>query len=624
MDKGGFPDSAKGLDRNLMERAVVGKRYEAMVPDTLDLAERMDLAVNALTNVWQSEAKWGLKFIVDFSRKPPVLFMNHLTDAYLNIPPKFVEALALCRHGSGNRQNLDVDFAVLRAQLSLIGEDGLTYCPTDISDKALRNLPDFKENRNSKIMPFAEIWGEGRQLIALATLAQIDDDARWSEIGKQKIDRLLSLTREKEGFRFFWRARYQPGQNPPPGADEPGVKSEAGGLPGKDPLLAVAYSIGAVGHGAGLFYRAVGYEPALELSRGLAHWALARLFKNEDGSYNFYHFHHGLYALMAVCEYAYAAQDRKVLERVDACYRFVRQMGDPLIGFFPEMQPGSDWYLKREGNTVEICEVADMVWLALYLTRAGLGDYWDDVDRWVRNVYAEGQLLDPTLFDSIPDSFYNKTTEQRAYQDTDNIYERSIGSFFGWMRANEGLWVYKTPGGPKLKDQSIMHCCTANGARTFYCVWESIVTKTDDLVKVNLLLNRASPWLDVDSFLPAEGKVVLHIKDASKVAVRVPEWCDPNQVRVQVGKDMVKTMVEGRYLHLYSLKPGDEVTFSFSVPTRVVHRVLGEIPYKLTLKGSNVINIDPKGVAYPLYQNQPTGKLIKKTRFIPRGPELTW
>ncbi len=32
-----------------------GERYTAFSPDTLDLADRMALAVNALTNVWYME-----------------------------------------------------------------------------------------------------------------------------------------------------------------------------------------------------------------------------------------------------------------------------------------------------------------------------------------------------------------------------------------------------------------------------------------------------------------------------------------------------------------------------------------------------------------------------------------
>jgi hypothetical protein len=72
------------------------------------------------------------------------------------------------------------------------------------------------------------------------------------------------------------------------------------------------------------------------------------------------------------------------------------------------------------------------------------------------------------------------------------------------------------------------------------------------------------------------------------------------------------------------LKPGDRVTLSFPVPECVIHRVIGEMPYKLVLRGSDVVAIDPKGTAYPLYEDKPSGKLIKKTRFIPRIVDLVW
>ena len=80
---------------------------------------------------------------MDFSRKPAVLFVNHLIDVYLNIPPKFVEALALCRLASGNNDELDVDAGVIEAQVDLIGTDGLTYCPTDIFDTVPNGISPF-------------------------------------------------------------------------------------------------------------------------------------------------------------------------------------------------------------------------------------------------------------------------------------------------------------------------------------------------------------------------------------------------------------------------------------------------------------------------------------------------
>ena len=93
-------ESYKKIEHNPFEKAIVGEQYEAQTPDTLDLADRMSLAVNALTSVWNPEERWGLYFGVDFSRRPPVLCFNHVTDAYLNIPPKFLESLVLCRLAS--------------------------------------------------------------------------------------------------------------------------------------------------------------------------------------------------------------------------------------------------------------------------------------------------------------------------------------------------------------------------------------------------------------------------------------------------------------------------------------------------------------------------------------------
>ncbi|MDP6439185.1 MAG: glycoside hydrolase family 127 protein [Candidatus Brocadiia bacterium] len=606
------------LDHNPMERCTKGERYEADVPDTLDLADRMSLAINALTNVWDPHEKWALGFVVDLSRRPAGLCQNHLTDSYLNIPPKFLEALALCRLGSGSTQQLDVDLEVLKVQLSLLGEDGLTYCPTD-------TLKEFTEPR-----PFAEVWGEGRMLLALSMLAQVDADPRWAEIGRRKVDRMLALTREKKGFRFLWKGRYRPGEAVPADADEPSAPIEGGSLADHDPLFSMMYSIGALGHGSGLFYRVTGYEPALELSRGLTRWALERMFKNQDGRYDFWHFHSSTYALLAVLEYAYAVGDREVLERVDACYRWTREIGDPLIGFYTERMPGGGDFERVfdaatwRGATVEICEVADMVALALCLTKAGMGDYWDDVDRWMRNMYAEGQLRDVAFLDCLPDSIFTGEPGDRPHTDTRDVAARSVGSFFGWMRPEDGLYVVPSEDGPKITPRAVMHCCTANGARTLYYVWDSIVERVGEEVRVNLLLNRASPWLDVDSYLPAEGKVVLRIKDAERVTVRMPKWCKARDVQVSVGEEKRAAVVEGNLVKLRWLRPGDRVTLSFPLPERVVHRLIMGKPYKLVMRGSNVVSIDPKGIAYPLYEDQPTGKGVRKTRFVPEVKRIIW
>ena len=169
-----------------------------------------------------------------------------------------------------------------------------------------------------------------------------------------------------------------------------------------------------------------------------------------------------------------------------------------------------------------------------------------------------------------------------------------------------------------------MHCCTGNGARTLYYAWDRIVTRSDDEVSVNLLLNRASDWLDVDSYLPVDGKIVLHVKDAPKVAIRMPKWCDPGSVAATVGGRPRQTLVDGRRVRLGYLRKGDRVELRFPVPEQKLHRVIGEIPYKLTLRGSNVVDIDPPGTAYPLFQDQGSGGTALKSRFIPKVRDVVW
>ena len=52
--------------------------------------------------------------------------------------------------------------------------------------------------------------------------------------------------------------------------------------------------------------------------------------------------------------------------------------------------------------------------------------------------------------------------------------------------------------------------------------------------------------------------------------------------------------------------------------------MIGEHPYKLTLRGSNVVSIDPQGAIYPLYASQPTGATVARERFVPDIQNMVW
>ena len=63
--------------------------------------------------------------------------------------------------------------------------------------------------------------------------------------------------------------------------------------------------------------------------------------------------------------------------------------------------------------------------------------------------------------------------------------------------------------------RSFFHtCCRGNCTRAIYYVWENILNydKCNGALNVNLLLNRASPWADINWYIPYWGRVDIKIK----------------------------------------------------------------------------------------------------------------
>jgi hypothetical protein len=209
-----------------------------------------------------------------------------------------------------------------------------------------------------------------------------------------------------------------------------------------------------------------------------------------------------------------------------------------------------------------------------------------------------------------------------ADETTDRVPQRNLGTFFGWPTANDGC-----PQGA-----GHMHCCTGNASRTLDYIWESILEHGAGQLRVNLLLNRASRWADVDSYLPYSGRVDVKIKQPlAEVLLRVPEWVPSGspQVRAARGKTVVEFAWRGRYVSLEPARPGETLTVTFPIAERTITRrvygapvetVLGGVVYQsITFRGNEVVDIDPPGKNYPFYQRahyrgEPRWRTV--TRFV--------
>ena len=582
-----------------------GERYEAFVPDTLDLQERAALAINCLTEPTNPDADYELYWIVNLNNNPPS--MTHRIHDH--VQSKFMEALPLLRLASGSDQNLHVERRRLEALLHMQGPDGLFYYP--VGGRPWAQHAFFgKEPLGSH---YRTACMDGPLLATLGCYHALNGEALWREAGEKMVQGLAGRVVERDGYVFLPEWVHAPGDPFDPEMPTPHPFQTA--------------HVAWVLQGLVQFHAVTAYAPALELAGKFAKGLRGPTgVFGDDGSFlapvegtqegdaadaafdavnGLVHFHVHTKGLLALADYADATGDSELWELVRRGYEFGRTRGEPLVGYYPE------WTNATKFSTAETCEVAEMLVLAARLSLAGIGDYWDDVDRIVRNQFAEAQL---TAIHSrqLPNLPLNPVNA--PHKSSDRVIERNIGAFAGWPSPNDFGW-------------GIMHCCTGNAARAIYYIWESILTRQADTLRVNLLLNRASPWVDVHSHLPYNGRVEIEVKDACKLAVRMPGWAELDQVRCDLNGDAISPVADGRYLIVGAVKPGDKVTFDLPLTEHEKAIWIEKDDFTFVLRGHEVVDVHPRGTKRPLYQRahyrQGETRWRKVTRFVP-ARQLDW
>lgn len=601
-----------------------GVAYEATVPATLDLAERARLSVNALTESLDPDFDYELYWIVDLLAAEPAMY--HTADDH--VQDKFFQALPLCRTACGSEQNLDVEHALMHTYLKKQGPDGLIYIP--FAGRPWGRPAGPHPWAGIDELPTGDHWASlimtGRVLGAFSIYALKDPSGPWREAAFRLVEGLRRVCVETEDVAYFASNFW-----------EPGKQFER---PERPPLGFRAAVLGWAAQGLAQCHKSLGNEDAL----ALAHKLIRYVFRDsgyfgpkgefteewpdrpEMGQW-IIHFHAHTSQILAALDVVQATGDEWLIERVLQAYDYALNQGDSLLGFFPE-------YLTYRGGmyghgpcTSELCEVADMVGVAVKLAHLGI-DKWDDVDRWSRNLLTEGQLTDigwlsdghrePIDRDKQPLSVGDWEDPDGKRGTTERVAERVLGSFSGWPGPNDLV---------QGENWSIMHCCTGNGARAIYYVWESILTHAEGRLRVNLLLNRASQWADIDSHLPFTGRVDVHVKSSVDLEIRIPEWVSPGQAAVTVNGAARDLDYDGRYARVGPVATGDEVVFS--VPLfEVTHQIYVEKhPFTVVRRGNEVVWIDPPGHNRPLFQrgHYRSGETLytRVTRFVP-DEEIRW
>jgi len=610
-----------------------GERYEALVPATLDPAERARLAVNCLSRCLNPNLEYTPYNMIELMADPPTMW-HTMGDGHTY--GKYFEFLTLARHISGSLDNIEADKFLMKMHLMLQGEDGLLYVPTAGRPWFLENTwylaPDPKEYGE---VPYYCTLGYGTcwHLSAFGLHAQKDPDGPWVEAAR-KLYEGIARTHVIEGdIAYMFDHWMTPGREII--KPESPQKAIAGGDNSWNACDVMRY------------YRRTGDKSALELSERIMRFIMRDLgYFAEDGQFKegikeskWCHFHTHGKCMMACLYLAEETGDEYFLKQAQQAYEYGKKAGNSVVGFFPEAvhTDGPEFKSNEHSygyHTSETCEVADMIQVAIMLSNLGY-DYWDDADRWFRNQLAENQFTNTCwLTDGHID--YSLAEITKAHSDrfyragrytTDNVAERAIGGFASHPSANDLI------GHPEFI-VSLANCCNASGLRGIYCIWRDMLSYDEGKLLINLLFNRASKWADINSYLPYEGRVDIHAKQKIDLEVRLPGWTDKSKANCTVdGKDREITF-DGRYAKVGSVEESQTaiITFPITERTEKIHVQGPPLPgqeneYTVIFRGNTIVSIDPPGEYIPLYQrgHYRTGQTLwrKVDRFVP-DQEFAW
>jgi hypothetical protein len=598
-----------------MRIAYTGERYRAVVPDTLDLAERAALALNGLGGT-SDPAMGGLHYFNQFFVcRPP--YMNH-HGADTTCTPKYMESFPMMRLMCGSDLYCDMEIMQRQMLVSQIA-DGL-YWNRFRADRPWANSynPSFDGQRKAEDL--ANVGGNGRMLRALVTCHELDPQPHWEARIRELVGGLRRIAIRRDDYSYY----------PDGGFGEPFNYPRSGWVRTDEPKSEIEGGEGAVtayqGHqiqGLVRWHRLSGDKDALDLAGRLTRFCMLPKFwgglpdpKKREGlvghvvgsmpdpvcisgaeqGHWFSHFHARGIALRGILEYGMAIEDPRILEFVQRAYEYTWTLGIPRMGWV-NCYPGAI-------NRCEGCALGDLVALGVRLTDAGLGDYWDAVDAVVRNQLVEQQLIRADLLERIsaagPERPKNNRSPHPNQELNEDVIRRSLGIFGG------------TASPTSVPGTSSMTCCTGNGTQGLYYAWEGAVRTSGETAQVNLLLNRATKLLDVESHLPYEGKVAIRNKAARRVAVHVPSWVSRRQIRADIAGQTRALAWTGNYLVFDNLQRGDVLTITFPIKETtarytVCARTPAEQAYACTFRGGTLVDISPRDsspTSYPLYQRE--------------------
>ena len=288
-------------------------------------------------------------------------------------------------------------------------------------------------------------------------------------------------------------------------------------------------------------------------------------------------------------------------------YDFVVANGTD-FGWYPEFIPQGEY-------RTEICVVGDMTSTAVWLARGGQPQYWDHVERTVRNELRRSQFFLTPAFVRLFRDLHRDRPGAVVQQALDEL-KKLEGGFVA--QAGFDDWV-SYPGQPKLGSPGLsengiqmMGCCPPEGMRAIWEAWNAVVETTADGVQVNLCLTRDHPAACVLAHRPEDGRLDVMAKRAGAYRLRPPAWVLRDRVQLRRNDQPVALVWGGPadvYVQCREVRPGDKLTLIWPVPrfaqTFTPQSVPGRTsPLTVRWVGNEVVGVEPRGKYLPMFNKE--------------------
>jgi hypothetical protein len=479
------------------------------------------------------------------------------------------------REMSGSREGLDVERGLRQRILGYVRDDGLAWVPPG-------HYMEGEVYAGAK--PEGEVastWATAKIIRSLSeTYARTGDKAAIKQARKMFLG-LRKLADWKQG-----RAIYQGGS---------GAWRDGKLVKPQQPVAAVEQLV--------RYWEVSSDDEALQFAIAVTEGLIAtgpELKIEPSGRFNG-HMHSTLHGVWGVAHLGVVQNQPRYLEWAKRIYDYATTQG-----------LGTGWLAAATWDKdvrllSELCATSDLVSIASWLARGGYPEYWDHVERYVRNMIA------PSQFSLTPEyvELYRKTNAAKGEEQVERGLARMRDFAGGFVAAPApNSWINWMPHAPQANGErmQIFGCCVPEGMRALHTAWSTVITQSGKHTCINLSMNRETDQARVVSFLPSEPRITVVAKRPGSYLVRVPSWTDRDLVGAYRNGKRVKLEWSGpslAFARFADASAGEELTLVYPLAEfrqEVDFAFAGrpDLAFRLDWSGNRVVDIAPRAAQLPM------------------------